>query len=840
MDLHRSLSQRPDISLSLPDRIANVNDVKGNNFLHMACQGGRIDLVQELLDSEKHKCKVDSKNKSGETPLHFACAGGHLDIVDMLISRYSADLNVKDENNNEPLHTAAQNGRAKLINNLISKHGCDPNRRGQNGRTLLHLSVANGHHELTEELLTNFSVSIAPLDDDGNTPLHLASLNGQAKILETLLQKYHAPIFLRNKDGRTAQDISSIFEKYLGIRENEVIQDTMKDLHTLSLGKYSGQPITRVAIFGNVGSGKSSLIEAFKHKGFLESHVRIDKKTVPPNTSGIVLSHYDSRTVGRIIYYDIARCYSSHSAIIEMLFQSQGNTFFCIVLNLLKGIKELTKELGHWLSFLLYVHKQNSDGQSSLKTLVICSHVDGLQKVVIDEKAKVLKEQFNEFTQLNNTMKVSHIFFVDCCWPKDVRQLKEVIREETKDAAPYYLSYEATLLQGMLEKHFNGIVVCKLKEVMDRIAEKYKHIPCMTSEANKLHSLSKELQGAGLLLIVTQGEDPLEDHLLVTDVTSLTNKVHQELFSNKARNKLKSRIPAKMGVLPENFLCSNNTIFKEFPKYITKECLIQLQYCHRLNRVEVKCDDHTLVPNLSSNGHLLFFPDWLESAYAAGTPSPDSSKTDIKFYIGWYAKSAGKFNYFPPQFLHTLLLRLAYLFALPIADSEVEYQCIQEVNRRCTMWKNGIRWMMEGGVECVCEIVDDGIVIVTRASEIYDSLILRQIVDEVILTKAQYCDNISLRHFLLNSADPHAYQNKDELYDVHDVENVLRQRDTMRKKMPVSIGGNKFLDSSILTMLSHCNYWGKCVHQSTLSYSEKLSREKKLANFVVLNTKNHL
>ena len=823
MDLHRSLSQQIDDLLSLPNShsIATMTDIKGNSFLHMACQlGGRIELVKQLI--ERHGCKVDSTNIYGETPLHFACAGGHSDVVDMLISRYSADLKVKDKDGNEPLHTAAQNGHTELIDTtLISKYGCNLNSRGQNGQTLLHLSVANGHNELAEKLLESFNVSIAPKDHDGNSPLHLASLNCHEENLETLLHRHHAPVFLKNKDGNTAQDVSkdkdclNIFKQYLDNPMNAAVQSTMKELHTLSLGKYSSQPITRIFVLGNVKSGKSSLIEAFKHRGLLESHIRIDETTVAPNTSGIVPSHYDSRMVGRIIYYDFAgntEYYSSHSAIIEMVFQSQGNNLFCIVLNLIKDVKELTKELGYWLSFVSYVHKQNSDSQSKLKTLVICSHVDKLHRKEVDEKAKVLKELSSEFMQLNNTIKVTHIFYVDCCKPKDVRQLKEVIQEETKDAAPYRLSYEAALLHGVLERDFNNVVTCKLKDVMAHIEMVYSRLPCMRSDSNKLHFLSRELQNAGLLLIVGRNEDQLEDHLLITDITSLTNKVHKKLFSKEAREKLKS-LPAKMGILPENCLYD---IF-ELPKYVTKECLIQLQYCHEFNRVEVKYDDHAIVPNLSSSDRLLYFPDLckLESAStaAADTPNPDSSRNDIN--IGWYAKCIGKFDYFPPRFLHTILLRLAYSFALPIAKSNVEevHLSIREDNRRCTMWKNGIRWMMEEGVECICEVVDDynGIVVVTRASKSYDNLItgaiLRRIIEKVLLTKAQYCDTISLRYFLLNSADPCAYQNEDELYDINDVENVLRQRDT--KKKVVSVGGNKFLDSSIPMMLSHCTYWGK-------------------------------
>ena len=126
--------------------------------------------------------------------------------------------------------------------------------------------------------------------------------------------------------------------------------------------RYSGeQIITRVFVLGNVGSGKSTLIESFKRKGVIASHFQINETDVAPRTAGIVPSFYDSVKVGRIIYYDFAgdkEYYSSHSAIVERISQSkQGNNLFFLVLNLFKHIAILKKELGYWLSFISYITK---------------------------------------------------------------------------------------------------------------------------------------------------------------------------------------------------------------------------------------------------------------------------------------------------------------------------------------------------------------------------------------------------------------------------------------------------------------------------------------------------
>ena len=829
MDAHRSLIQ-PGLDVELrryciegPAQKVNdlltladyefpesVTDSEGNSFVHIACQGGQVDVVTLLIT--KYKCKVDGTNNYGQTPLHLACVGGHSDVVDLLISQHSANLKAKDKNNNEPLHIAAKNGHTSLIIALISKYGCDPMSSGQNGQTLLHLSLANGHKELAETLLNRFDASLVSVDNDGNSALHLASLNGQEKCVEMLLHKYNVPDFVRNKAGKTAQNLSKgkcrlIFKQYLDSPQRQV-QSTNEELHMLSLKKYSSQPITRVFVLGNVGSGKSTLIESFKRKGLFRAHTLVNEAVVAPRTSGIVPSHYDSKKVGRIIYYDFAgdrEYYSSHSAIIETVFQSQGNNLFCVVLNLCKDAKELEKELGYWLSFISYAYKQNMASRSKIGTLVICSHIDVLDTQVVNEKVEKLKKLSTEFEQSNNLIRVINIVKSNCCLPQDVRTLKEVIQKETKDSNPCCLSYGATLLHGMLVKNFNSVVACKLQDVMDHIINNaHIHLP---SDVNKLYPISRELQDAGLLLIIGRSEDLLEDYLLLMNVASLTSEVHKKLFSKEAREELKLS-SAKMGILPES--CLRDIL----PQHITKECLVQLQYCHEFSRVEL--NDHSVIQSKSSRDHLLYFPDLcnLESA-STGTLNPDS-EAKLDFNIGWYAKCKGKFDNFPPRFLHTLLLRLAYSFALPIATSSIEEESdlslsIRDDNRRCTMWKNGICWMMEEGVECICEVVDDykGIVVITKAKSSCDVLItiLRQIIDKVLLAKTEFCEIISLTNFLLNSGDPCAYQDPDKLYDINEVEDVIR---TKQKTYVISVSGNQFLDSSRLSIFRmHYTYWGK-------------------------------
>ena len=63
-----------------------------------------------------------------------------------------------------------------------------------------------------------------------------------------------------------------------------------------------------------------------------------------------------------------------------------------------------------------------------------------------------------------------------------------------------------------------------------------------------------------------------------------------------------------------------------------------------------------------------------------------------------------KYQYFTSRFLYTLLFRLAYTLPLRCENvSETHY--LYELERRCTVWKNGISWNNADGIRTVVEVI---------------------------------------------------------------------------------------------------------------------------------------
>ena len=335
----------------------------------------------------------------------------------------------------------------------------------------------------------------------------------------------------------------------------------------------------------------------------------------------------------------------------------------------------------------------------------------------------------------------------NCRSPRSSRSIETILQQISKDTPPCSISYETSLLHGMLEKDFSNVVACKFQDLLSNIKD--SGIICLPTVPYALYPIVKELHDIGLLMMIGRSEDQIEDYLLLLNLSSLTHEVHKLLFSSSEsviQNYNSSAIPhhyADMGILPESYLAS------VLPEHISKECLVQLQYCQ-----EFSCAEVGLTSSSSTlENNLLYFPALckLDSEQSNWPSDPQ-----LNFSIGWYTKCTGMFDYFPTRFLHVLLLRLAFAFALPIANCNItESNEISARNRRCTMWKNGIRWLMEEGVECIFEMVNGnkGIVVITKSKGNSKewATILTKIIHKVMQAKAEFCNTVSLHHFLLKS-----------------------------------------------------------------------------------------
>ena len=665
------------------------------------------------------------------------------------------------------------------------------------------MHVRGGSVFLVEYLLSKLSV--LSTDNDGNTPLHTCASHGQAQCVEALLSA-NAPPLIRNNTGQTPMDVAKgrarvVLEEYL-LKNHRKLQFNYNAMLGLAKSRYSGEyPVTRLFVLGNPGAGKSSLVESFKTEGFLRSFWgEIPESSVTPHTPGIIPTVYLNKHYGRVLLYDFAgdlEYYSSHAAILENLVSSKsGNNLMIIVVDLRDDEETIEESLHYWVSFVKF---QRYATKFSL--LLVGSHSDSIPLGQMGEKIEILEK----FAGANSLQAKAGYFTLDCRKPKNMTSFQNQISALTSHSPQCSLSENAGLLWGLLEKDFKNVTACSLLAVLSHIKEYRLGLP---DQAEDLYLTLSELRDIGVLLLLG---DPTKGNChFVVNISMLTRDVHQSLFSKSAIEKLRKKFKGSrnkyspgynIGILPDSLL-------KEIlPPYITMQCLSYLQYCQ-----EIKFEDiGAFVPEpAQSESSFFFFPALcsLSKGDVSRVTPPNFS-----YSIGWLAQCTACDHYFPPRFLHVLLLRLVFRFTLSASTLKhapgTPFDDIH-LKRLCSMWKTGVHWLMEEGVECQVELVNGSksVVVITRSTEerLENCIsVFREIIRCIMESKAEFCDPIRPDFFLLDSTNETDYLTEDNLFPMHVVERALR--DPNGREIILSVTGNKCMERSRLFCMRKLTHW---------------------------------
>ncbi len=112
--------------------------------LYLASQQGDMAIVKFLVCECQCDPTVTTKIYNGRSFLHAACLGGDIEVVQFLMEKQSnpgCGIFTRDKYSNTPIHLAALEGRLNVLEFCVIEKGCDPMVRGQFGRTPLHIML---------------------------------------------------------------------------------------------------------------------------------------------------------------------------------------------------------------------------------------------------------------------------------------------------------------------------------------------------------------------------------------------------------------------------------------------------------------------------------------------------------------------------------------------------------------------------------------------------------------------------------------------------------------------------------------------------------------------------
>ena len=794
----------------------------GNTPLHLAALGGSLSVVCTLID--EFKCDPYTKGFEGRIPLHQAASSGHVEVVRKLVRDYGCDVMPKDKDGYTPLHFAAFGGSLSAVCTLIDEFKCDPNTKGFEGRIPLHCAASSGHIEIVRKLVRDYGCDVMSKDKDGDTPLHVAALGGSLSTVCTLIDEFKCDPNTKGFEGRLPLHYAAqkghvdivwklvfdyggdiyIVDSFGNTIWHYIIQSScgsiVKRISEMALRTYkrmmSYSSLIHVLVVGSPGAGKSTLVEALKSDTWFSRQV----SNVPPHTAGIIPHTYEGKGYGRVIFYDFAadpQFNFSQAAVVEQIAFGHCNVVLVVV--------DMSKPV-HMEGILYWFQLVSHATKKFPKLIIVGSHADLLPRLGRDPE----RELFQICNDLSSVLTAEHpgsnigtITYVslDCRFTKSNNLYKlHLSIQDCSDTKR--ISSAAVILNTIVSDIVKNSLACTFLEVQR----------CMTEigvglSTDALLCCAKELESHGYVLVLWNNTNP-SDSWIITDIKQFINTVHEQLFSEKAKH-LRG-VSSNLGLIPVSQL---SVLFPHLPPSVLVSCFELLQYCFKIDDHNVLVQDLTKSSQVSGERtEYLFFPALLEGV-----------RSEVKWIIsgdgvctlGWYLSCKGKCSFFPPRFVYVLLLKLAIEYTHPWDDNEGNGSTPHTgIRHRCILWKNGIHWLMESGVEGFVEVVKEsrGVVVVMRSEyEMKCGRILSLVVRKVSDILKEFCHSLMTAEYLLDPKELQTLSSLPEvdslqLYLMSDVKMVLSEKEG---KMVISEGEKGTMKSSDIGFLRQYPLWGK-------------------------------
>ena len=722
-----------------------VQNRLGDTPLHVAClRNGNVDIVRFLV-VDQH-CDPAGRGRTGGTPLHYACETGKLDIAKFLVEECCCDPRVRDKYNDTPLHVACRgNGHIDIVRFLIVDQHCDPACYNHVGRTPLHCACASQNLDISVRFLVE-ECHCDPFrmkDNHGDTPLHLAARWDQPDVVIFLLS--HIP---------PLKLVDSVM-KMNYCQPAQLLQVFMK-----CRTEYPLEAAFKIFVLGNHAAGKSTLVKVIENEitslfgSFAGQWRNISKDDVELLTAGIVPVSVESRRLGQIVIYDMAgqyQYYSSHAALLRNLVSSSASMFL-VVVSLNQSKEGIVRQLQYWNSFI--ANCCTSAGKPL--TVAVFSHADE----VTEEKPEVKSsDAVKALAHSESSSTFSEVVTLDCrkLASGGLTRISKIVAECcTKFRQTFQVDFAVHLLYAFISSRLAGEIACTVSELQslvrqeqgeDSFALKLEGREFLPSNTNELSQHLTTLSDKGQFLFLRNARK-VEDSWVVIDKAVLLSEVNGTIF---APDKFKQHhnIANSTGVVP--FSKVRGVFPKQEPDLVVA-FLLHLEFCQEISESEVSLiTTRHFRCSYGPVERFFFFPALVseerpsEAGSAIETPS---------FRCGWILQCSQSHQFLTPQFLHVLLVRLAFSFALA-SDSTHEVQTSPVLERRCCVWTNGICWLNRKGVETTVEVTEQSTVVSLTIScltgrEMECVMHRRQVIECILETREELSPVVTMKESLIH------------------------------------------------------------------------------------------
>ena len=359
--------------------------------------------------------------------------------------------------------------------------------------------------------------------------------------------------------------------------------------------------------------------------------------------------------------------------------------FVCMI-DLSKSSEQISESLHYWLSFI-----ENACSATDVKShvAIVGSHAD---KAWFTKKKNSLLQEIAASGGKHTTQEYAGYTAMDCRRTNtpDSDRFISVLTDTHKAIAASQpaISYHCHLLYAFLHTKLDAIG-CSLHDLILAISK--EDDSSLPNDPSVLSELLTTLSDKGLILFIQQSQSV--SSWIVVKTESLLKEINGTLFAPRHFKEFRD-LASNTGIIPAS------NLHKAFPKY-NLEMLIgfleSLDFCRQIDPLLLQYTNLQTTPSHSTD-NLLFFPGLVQSQ------RPDSLTKHGTLQFGWCLGCADPNQFLGSRFLHLLLLSITYRFPLDIQIRASP--SLHGLQRKCTIWKNGILWVDDDNITTVVEVID--------------------------------------------------------------------------------------------------------------------------------------
>ena len=365
---------------------------------------------------------------------------------------------------------------------------------------------------------------------------------------------------------------------------------------------------------------------------------------------------------------------------------------------------QISKSLKYWVAF---VTSQCTQKECIPNLIFIGSHID---EVICESK------RLSKIHALKQNIKWSQFnpIFLDCrsAVSSEIKELRKLLSKICSTLRlNVQLDSQCHVLFAFLHSptHFPKQKVVLLSELVGKIKRNLlrtrspeydsdprhvqpRQVELLPYVTNPLVDLLQNLSRQGhILLLKCKSEE--DKYWIILNQDVLYHNVHGTLFAPETCPK-----QSNVGVLPllalEKMFPSLDIDFNVIIHY-----LVYCEFCHKIEDPETlhlisRSTDVTQTTSVGDATDYYFFPCFIK----IDKPGTVWKTRDEQVYCsGWCLQCV---DFFPNTFLHVLLLRLTFKYAVSTSSASGSFP----FNRKCDIWKNGIHWCTRKGIEVLVEL----------------------------------------------------------------------------------------------------------------------------------------